>query len=95
MMVGMTHKAPWLAAARSAMQTEAEAVLAASKRLGDSLLTAVDLIVGNACKVVVTGAKIVDGKVKQISIFSIPSGTMGTMSSEISMSQDIRFHTDR
>src|SRR3979411_569640 len=25
------------------------------------------------------------GKVKQISIFSIPSGTMGTMSSEVSM----------
>ena len=48
MMVGMTDKAHWLAAARSAMQTEAEAVLAASERLGDSLLNAVDLIVGPA-----------------------------------------------
>jgi len=59
MMVGMTHKARWLAAARSAMQTEAEAVLAASERLGDSLLSAVDLIVGQPGsvpgKVVVTG----------------------------------------
>ncbi len=59
MMVGMTHKAHWLAAARSAMQTEAEAVLAASERLGDSLLSAVDLIVGQPGsapgKIVVTG----------------------------------------
>ena len=55
MMVGMTDKAHWLAAARSAMQTEAEAVLAASARLGDSLLNAVDLILGRAGKVVVTG----------------------------------------
>jgi arabinose-5-phosphate isomerase len=55
MMVGMTDKAHWLAAARSAMQTEAEAVLAASTRLGDSLLNAVDLILGGAGKVVVTG----------------------------------------
>ena len=46
MMVGMTDKAHWLAAARSAMQTEAEAVLAASARLGDSLLNAVELILG-------------------------------------------------
>ena len=42
----MTEKAHWLAAARSAMQTEAEAVLAASERLGDSLLSAVELILG-------------------------------------------------
>ena len=55
MMVGMTDKAHWLAAARSAMQTEAEAVLAASARLGDSLLNVVDLILGRAGKVVVTG----------------------------------------
>jgi arabinose-5-phosphate isomerase len=55
MMVGMTDKAHWLAAARSAMQTEGEAVLAASARLGDSLLNAVDLILGHAGKVVVTG----------------------------------------
>ena len=55
MMVGMNHKAHWLAAARSAMQTEAEAVLAASKRLDDSLLRAVDLILEHAGKVVVIG----------------------------------------
>ena len=55
MMVGMTDKAHWLAAARSAMQTEAEAVLAASVRLGDSLLNAVEVILGHAGKVVVTG----------------------------------------
>jgi arabinose-5-phosphate isomerase len=55
MMVGMTDKAHWLAAARSAMQTEGEAVLAASARLGDSLLNAVELILGHAGKVVVTG----------------------------------------
>jgi len=51
----MTDKAHWLAAARSAMQTEAEAVLAASVRLGDSLLNAVEVILGHAGKVVVTG----------------------------------------
>ena len=55
MMDGMTDKAHWLAAARSAMQTEGEAVLAASARLGDSLLNAVELILGHAGKVVVTG----------------------------------------
>src|ERR1700722_18533215 len=59
MMVGMTPKAHWLAAARSAMKIEAEAVLAASERLGDSLLSAVDLILGQSesrpGKVVVTG----------------------------------------
>jgi arabinose-5-phosphate isomerase len=60
---GMTEKAHWLAAARSAMQTEGEAVLAASERLGDSLLSAVELILGqpggqngtSSGKVVVTG----------------------------------------
>ncbi|MDP8989124.1 MAG: KpsF/GutQ family sugar-phosphate isomerase [Acidobacteriota bacterium] len=51
----MTDKAHWLETARSAMQTEGEAVLAASARLGDSLLNAVDLILGHAGKVVVTG----------------------------------------
>jgi len=51
----MTDKAHWLVAARSAMQTEAGAVLAASERLGDSLWKAVDLIVGHTGKVVVTG----------------------------------------
>jgi arabinose-5-phosphate isomerase len=55
MMDEMTDKAHWLAAARSAMQTEGEAVLAASARLGDSLLSALELILANAGKVVVTG----------------------------------------
>ncbi len=55
MMVGMTDKAHWLASARSAMQTEGEAVLAASARLGDSLLDAVELILNHAGKVLVTG----------------------------------------
>jgi len=54
-MVGMSSKAHWLAAARSVMQIESGAVLAASDRLGDSLLSAVDLITGLAGKVVVTG----------------------------------------
>lgn len=55
MMVGMTDKAHWLASARSAMQTEGEAVLAASTRLGDSLLDAVELVLNHVGKVVVTG----------------------------------------
>lgn len=55
MMVGMTDKAHWLASARSAMQTEGEAVLAASARLGDSLLDAVELVLSHAGKVLVTG----------------------------------------
>jgi arabinose-5-phosphate isomerase len=51
----MTDKTEWLAAARSAMQTEAAAVLAASGRLGNSLLGAVDVILDHRGKVVVTG----------------------------------------
>jgi arabinose-5-phosphate isomerase len=51
----MSEKAEWLAAARSAMQTEAAAVLAASGRLENSLLGAVDLILDHRGKVVVTG----------------------------------------
>src|SRR3954471_24812922 len=51
----MTDKARWLAAARNTMQTEGAAVLAASERLGDSLLSAVELIVAHPGKVVVTG----------------------------------------
>ena len=54
-MDGMTDKAHWMAAARSAMQTEAGAVLAASERLGDSLLESVALILGSSGKVIVTG----------------------------------------
>lgn len=51
----MTDKAHWLAAARSAMQTEGEAVLAASARLGDSLLKAVEVILDSPGKAVITG----------------------------------------
>lgn len=51
----MSEKAEWLAAARSAMQTEAAAVLAASGRLDNSFLSAVDLILDQRGKVVVTG----------------------------------------
>jgi arabinose-5-phosphate isomerase len=54
-MEGMSPKTEWLAAARRAMQTEAEAVLAASSRLEENLLCAVDLILGHSGKVVVTG----------------------------------------
>jgi arabinose-5-phosphate isomerase len=51
----MSEKAEWLAAARRAMQTEAEAVLAAAGRLENSLLPAVELILTHPGKVVVTG----------------------------------------
>jgi len=51
----MSEKAEWLAAARNAMRTEAAAVLAASGRLEYSLLGAVDLILDQRGKVVVTG----------------------------------------
>jgi arabinose-5-phosphate isomerase len=46
----MSEKAEWLAAARRAMQTEAEAVLAASGRLENGLLDAVELILGHTGK---------------------------------------------
>ncbi|MSV34709.1 MAG: KpsF/GutQ family sugar-phosphate isomerase [Bryobacterales bacterium] len=51
----MSERADWLAAARRAMQTEAESVLAAAERIGDNLLRAVDLIREHPGKVVVTG----------------------------------------
>jgi arabinose-5-phosphate isomerase len=51
----MSEKPEWLAAARRAMQTEAAAVLAASDRLENSLLCAVELILDHRGKVVVTG----------------------------------------
>lgn len=51
----MSEQADWLAAARRAMQTEAEAVLGASERIGDNLLRAVELIRGHSGKVVVAG----------------------------------------
>src|SRR5260370_38825392 len=54
-MDGMSQKAEWLAVARRAMQTEAEAVLAASGRLENGLLDAVELILSHSGKVVVSG----------------------------------------
>ena len=51
----MSEQADWLAAARRAMRTEAEAVLGASERIGDNLLRAVELIQRHSGKVVVTG----------------------------------------
>jgi arabinose-5-phosphate isomerase len=51
----MSEQAEWLAAARRAMQTEAESVLAAAERIGDNVLRAVDLIRLHSGKVVVTG----------------------------------------
>jgi len=50
-----TGKAVWLAAARQAMRAEGDAILAAADRLNESLTKAVDMIVGHAGKVVVTG----------------------------------------
>ena len=44
-----------LKAARTAMETEARAILAASERLDKVLLEAVDLILGHPGKVIVTG----------------------------------------
>jgi arabinose-5-phosphate isomerase len=51
----MTDKTAWIAAARRAMQAEAEAVLAASERLSDSLAAAAELILSHSGKVVVCG----------------------------------------
>ena len=48
-------KAAWLEAARKAMETEAQAILAASGRLGESLIEAVELIVSHPGKVIVAG----------------------------------------
>ena len=45
----------WLAAARKAMETEAEAVRAASVRLDQNLIRAVELILGHSGKLVVAG----------------------------------------
>ena len=51
----MSDKTAWIAAARRAMQSEAEAVLAASERLSDSLASAAELILSHSGKVVVCG----------------------------------------
>jgi arabinose-5-phosphate isomerase len=49
------QRAQWLAAARKAMETEAQAILAASGRLDQNLIRAVELILGHSGKLVVTG----------------------------------------
>ena len=51
----MQEKAQWVEAARRAMQTEAQAVLAASEKLENGLICAVETILGHPGKVVVTG----------------------------------------
>jgi arabinose-5-phosphate isomerase len=51
----MTDQNAWVAAARRAMQSEAEAVLAASERLSENLAAAVQLILTHPGKVIVTG----------------------------------------
>src|SRR6476646_3657446 len=48
-------RAEWLAAARKAMETEAQAILAASTRLDRNLIAAVELILGHSGKLIVTG----------------------------------------
>src|ERR1041385_1334409 len=49
------QRAQWLVAARKAMETEAEAVRAASARLDQNLILAVEKILGHAGKLVITG----------------------------------------
>ena len=49
------RRTQWLAAARKAMETEAQAILAASGRLDQNLIRAVELILGHSGKLVVTG----------------------------------------
>jgi arabinose-5-phosphate isomerase len=49
------QRAQWLAAARKAMETEAQAILSASARLDRNLISAVELILGHSGKLVVTG----------------------------------------
>jgi len=51
----MTDQNAWVAAARRAMQCEAEAILAASERLSENLAAAVQLILTHPGKVIVTG----------------------------------------
>jgi arabinose-5-phosphate isomerase len=48
-------KHEWLAAARAAMEIEAESVAQAARRLDDELIRAVDLILAHPGKVIVTG----------------------------------------
>jgi len=57
--IKVDQRAEWLAAARKVMETEAQAILAASGRLVDkndhSLIAAVELILGHSGKLIVTG----------------------------------------
>jgi arabinose-5-phosphate isomerase len=49
------QRAEWLAAARKVMETEAQAILAASGRLDNTLISAVELLVAHSGKLIVTG----------------------------------------
>jgi arabinose-5-phosphate isomerase len=49
------QRTQWLAAARKAMETEAQAILASSGRLDQNLIRAVELVLGHSGKLVVTG----------------------------------------
>ena len=49
------RRAEWLAAARKVMETEAQAILAASNRLDRSLILAVETILGHSGKLIVMG----------------------------------------
>jgi arabinose-5-phosphate isomerase len=49
------QRVEWLTAARKVMETEAQAILAASARLDNNLISAVELILGHAGKLIVTG----------------------------------------
>jgi len=49
------QRTQWLAAARKAMETEAQAILTASGKLDQNLIRAVELILGHSGKLVVTG----------------------------------------
>jgi len=49
------RRTQWLAAARKAMETEAQAILTAAGRLDQNLIRSVELILGHSGKLVVTG----------------------------------------
>jgi len=54
-MEAVDQRLQWLTAARTAMETEARAILTASKRLQTDFLEAVDLILAHPGKLIVTG----------------------------------------
>jgi len=49
------RRTQWLAAARKAMETEAQAILTAAGRLDQNLIRSVELILGHSGKLVITG----------------------------------------